>query len=123
MENYVMPILLAIIGVIGSVFGFVQFLITRKDKKKNNNIEVLKAINDINLKLNATDEKLKAQEQSQTRIEMLVMMNHYKNDINEIMRLAEHYFKNGGDFYMTSLFAKWLKENNLPKPLWFDESK
>lgn len=124
MENYVMPILLAIIGVIGSIFGFVQFLITRKDKKKNNNEEVLKAINEMRIELANTNEEIHIQKQNQLRTEILVMMNHYENETFEIMRLAHKYFvEEGGDFTLTSIFAQFLKQHNIEKPLWFDETK
>lgn len=94
-------IILTILGS-GALFGFVQFLITRKDKK--------------------LEDKLKGISLSQYRTEMLVMMNHYPSETIEILRLARHYFTSGGDFYMTSLFAKWLKANNIEKPLWFNEN-
>lgn len=109
MKDYIMPLALAIIGS-GSVFGFIQFLINRRDTKKNS-------------KLDKFEKKLDGISLSQYRTEMLVMMNHYQDDVNEIMRLAQHYFLNGGDFYMTSLFAKWLKEHKIEKPMWFDETK
>lgn len=92
----------AILG--GGFFGFVQFLITRKDKRLDSSIESLK--------------------RSQCRTEMLVMMNHYSEETMEIMSIAQVYFHElKGDFYMTSLFAKWLKEHDIEKPIWFDESK
>lgn len=93
---------IAIIG--GGFFGFIQFLISRKDKRLDSSIESLK--------------------RSQCRTEMLVMMNHYSEETMEIMRIAKVYFHElQGDFYMTSLFAKWLKEHNIEKPIWFDETK
>ena len=119
-----MPILLAIIGVIGSVFGFVQFLITRKDKKKNNSDEILKAINEINLKMANMEQEQLIVKQNQLRGEMLIMMNHYEEQSFEILRLAHKYFVElDGDFTMTSIFADYLKKHNIEKPLWFDDSK
>lgn len=109
MKDYVMPIILAIIG--GGAFGFIEFLIKRKDTKQEKKID----------KLSKSIESL---QRSQCRTEMLVMMNHYPSEQMEIMRLARVYFETlQGDFYMTSLFAKWLNQNNVEKPLWFDENK
>lgn len=103
MKDYIMPLALAIIGS-GSLFGFIQFLISRKDNKLAKDILSMK--------------------RSQCRTEMLVMMNHYSEETMEIMRIAKVYFCDlEGDFYMTSLFAKWLKEHNIEKPMWFDETK
>lgn len=99
MKDYI----LAIIGVSGALFGFIQFIISRNDNKINKNIDSLK--------------------RSQCRTEMLVMMNHYPDETMEIMRLAKVYFSElKGDFYMTSLFAKWIRQNNIEKPLWFNEN-
>lgn len=106
MRDYI----LALIGVSGALFGFAEFIIQRHDKKKENKIdELMKRLDGISL--------------SQYRTEMLVMMNHYENETKEILKLAEHYFKNNGNFYMASLFAKYLKDHNIEKPLWFDETK
>ena len=110
MENYVMPLLLAIIGS-GSVFGFIQYLISRKDNKSNNKVDEL-------------EKKIDSLARSSCRTEMLVMMNHYSDEVMEIMRLSRIYFDElHGDFYMTSLFAKWLDEHNLECPNWFDRRK
>lgn len=85
------------------LFSFVEFLITRKDKK------------------NEIKERLDRQERDNCRIQMLIMMNHYQEDVIEIMRLAQHYFCDlHGDWYMTSIFNKWLESNNLGKPEWFN---
>lgn len=101
-------IILAIIGS-GALFTFIQFLITRNDNKKNKQIDKLVT-------------RLDGISASQYRTEMLVMMNHYPEQTSEIMKLAEYYFVNGGDFYMTSLFAKFLKEHSIEKPKWFNDN-
>lgn len=115
-----------ILGLLGggTIVKLLELIFNRKDKKKSDNDEILKAINDINFKLSSIDEKQKIQEQNQTRVEMLVMMNHYENETFEIMRLAHRYFVSlNGDFTMTSIFAKFLKEHKIEKPVWFDENK
>ena len=53
-------------------------------------------------------------------------MNYYPEEKTEIMKLAEHYFKPKsqggleGDWYMTGIFNKWLTDNNIGKPEWFN---
>jgi hypothetical protein len=38
----------------------------------------------------------------------------------EIMQLAQRYFDElKGDWFYSSLFARWIKENNIEKPIWF----
>ena len=109
MSDLLTTILIAILGSTG-LSSLIVFLITRKDNNK-------KELADIKSDLQETM-------QSQCRTEMLVMMNHYPTETIEILRLAERYFQTlNGDFYMTTLFSKWLKENNIPKPLWFNEDK
>lgn len=65
--------------------------------------------------------RLERQERDNCRIQMLIMMMHYDNETEQIMRLAEHYFKDlHGNWYMTGLFNQWLEKNKIGKPEWFD---
>lgn len=104
--------ILAIIGaVMGS--GLIQFLITRHDQNKANPIEK---------KIDKILEEQKKTEKDNLRTQLLVMMNMMPNNHEEIMTLAERYFKElKGDWFYSSLFSKWLKENNVEKPMWFDK--
>ena len=104
--------LLAIIGaVMGS--GLIQFLITRHDNNKANPIEK---------KIDKILEEQKKTEKDNLRTQLLVMMNMMPNNHEEIMTLAERYFKElKGDWFYSSLFSKWLKDNNVEKPLWFEK--
>lgn len=104
--------ILAIIGaVMGS--GLIQFLITRHDNNKANPIEK---------KIDKILEEQKKTEKDNLRTQLLVMMNMMPNNHEEIMTLAERYFKElKGDWFYSSLFSKWLKDNNVEKPLWFDK--
>jgi uncharacterized small protein (DUF1192 family) len=54
--DYVLTIITALIG--GGIVGFVQFLITRYDSKHDNNAEVIKAIKELDAKINALDDKI-----------------------------------------------------------------
>ena len=103
---------LAIIGaVLGS--GLIQFLITRHDNNKANPIEK---------KIDKILEEQKKTEKDNLRTQLLVMMNMMPNNHEEIMTLAERYFKElKGDWFYSSLFSKWLKDNNVEKPLWFEK--
>lgn len=104
--------ILAIIGaVMGS--GLIQFLITRHDQNKANPIEK---------KIDKILEEQQKTEKDNLRTQLLVMMNMMPNNHEEIMTLAERYFKElKGDWFYSSLFSKWLKDNNVEKPLWFDK--
>lgn len=104
--------ILAIIGaVLGS--GLIQFLITRHDNNRANPIEK---------KIDKILEEQKKTEKDNLRTQLLVMMNMMPNNHEEIMTLAERYFKElKGDWFYSSLFSKWLKDNNVEKPLWFEK--
>lgn len=100
-------ILLSCIGSSG-LFAFIEFLINRKDSTKD--------------RLDKIEKNQQKSERDLVRTQMLIMMNHYPEDTNEIMKLGEHYFADlNGDWYMTSLFNKWLERANIGKPEWFKE--
>lgn len=55
-----------------------------------------------------TRENSTRHEQSVTRIELMVLMEHDPDNVAEIEKLAHHYFVDlGGDTYMTGLYSKW----------------
>lgn len=98
--NNILQIIIAALASSG-LFSFITFLIQRKDKR--------------------TDKRLDVLERDGCRTQMLIMLNHYPDDTTEIMKLAEHYFRDlKGDWYMTSIFNKWLERNKLGKPEWFN---
>lgn len=107
-------IIIAAIGFAGAMFGsagLVQFLITRSDRKKEKPIEA---------KLDKIIDEQKKAEKDSLRTQLLVMMSLMPTSTEEIMQLAERYFKElEGDWFYSSLFNKWLKENNIEKPIWF----
>ena len=104
-----------IIAVVGAVLGsgLIQFLITRHDNNRANPIEK---------KIDKILEEQKKSEKDNLRTQLLVMMNMMPNNHEEIMTLAERYFKElKGDWFYSSLFKKWLKDNNVEPPIWFIE--
>lgn len=103
--NTFWQILISLIGG-GSFVTLLIYLINRHDER----LGIIK--------------RLDRNERDNCRIQLLIVLNHYEEDVPEIMRLAEHYFKDlNGDWYMTSLFNKWLERNHYAKPEWFDEKK
>lgn len=100
-----------IIGLIGAVLGsgLIQFFVTRHDNKIENKIDKILA-------------EQKKSEKDNLRTQLLVMMNMMPNNTQEILTLAERYFGQlKGDWFYSSLFAKWLKDNNIEQPIWFDK--
>ena len=104
-----------ILGIFVAVMssGLIQFLITRADKKKEDPIEA---------KLDKIIAEQKKSEKDQLRTQLLVMMNLMPQNHEEIMQLAQRYFNElKGDWFYSSLFAKWIKDNNIEKPIWFEQ--
>lgn len=116
-----MYILSFVSGIFGAgLFGFIQFLITRHDNKSDKMADVKKQLSDIS-------KQLKNQEMAHCRTQMLLLISDYPTENAEIMKVAEHYFQPvdkgglGGDWYMTNLFNRWLTNQKLGKPEWFNE--
>lgn len=97
----------------GAVFGFIQFLISRHDDKDEERKKVENALADINDKLNKSQK-----DTLRTQLLLLILMK--PDEKHEILTIGEHYFvKLKGNWYMTSIFKKWLKQNNVEEPEWF----
>ena len=101
-----------IIAILASnaAFAFVQFLITRHDTQKS------------------MDSKLRTLEKDGLRTQLLLLVLMCPKEQQEIMTIAEHYFSKSpkgldGDWYMTSIFNKWLLNADIAKPEWFDNDK
>ena len=71
--------------------------------------------------LSRISRKLDKLERDSCRTQLLLMLNDFPDQTEEIMRLAQHYFADlNGNWYMTSLFCKWLEKSGIGKPEWFD---
>ena len=54
------------------------------------------------------------------RTQLLLMLDDFPDETSEILKLAQHYFVDlEGDWYLTSMFNKWLEEKKIAKPEWF----
>ena len=98
-------IVLAIIGaVLGSnaLFSLIQDRLNNKDEKDE-------------------DKKLLHKlEKDSVRLQMLLLMADYPDEVTEILKLAEYYFRElKANWYMTTMFQSWLDDHNIPSPIWF----
>ena len=104
-------ILLGILGG-GNLILFIKFLIERHDRKKeraeDQDAEGLK-------------KRLTVLERDGLRTQLLLLILLKPTEQTEILRIAEHYFKNlKGNWYMTSTFNKWIEDSGVAEPDWFD---
>lgn len=95
MKEYILPIVLAVLGS-GAFFSFLQFIITRHDLRKGWTA------------------------QNVDRLQLMVLIADYPRKVDEILKLAEHYFVElRGNSFLKELFTDWLASQNIEKPEWF----
>lgn len=75
-------------------------------------------------KISEIEKKVKRNEVDNVRLQMMLLMSDYPDEKQEIMRVAEHYFKDlRGNWYMTTMFNNWLVHNNIARPEWFNREE
>lgn len=105
-------IILGILGG-GNLILFIKFLIERHDKK------VEKAEDKEKEHIQGTLKKL---EKDGLRTQLLLLILMKPEETSEILTLAQHYFADlKGNWYMTSIFNKWLEEYEMAEPEWFNK--
>lgn len=112
----------------GGFLAFVQFLITRNDNQKDKDdtikAELSKIKTDIEAIKTDIDKKFKKSEKDAVRMQLLFLIRESPGEQQEIMTVGEHYFKVlKADWYMTSVFNKWLKKYDIAEPDWFDSKE
>ena len=67
-----------------------------------------------NERIDALTNKVSDVELDTVRAQLLTLMSEYPDDESEILKVAEHYFKDlDGDWYMTTLFSKWADARGI----------
>ena len=109
-------VILAIIGsgtLSALIAGIFNLIVNRKGR-----------LGAIEGKLNSIEQNQELAEKDALRTQLLLMMSDYPHEKQEILRLAEHYFRDlHGNWYATVLFNKWLIAQEVARPEWFKEEK
>ena len=121
-----MTTLVAIIGAIAtlvsalSVGTLIKFFVERRDAKNDSIKELIEKVDNLTKE---NDKKFTKLEKDIVRTQLLQLMQNYATEEeHELLQVAEHYFDVlNGDWYMTSMFKKFLKKQNIEIPLWFKE--
>lgn len=104
--NGVITIVLACIGSSG-FFAIIQMLLNRlfiKHDRKDENINTLKRLTD----------RADIGDLNDSRIQLLILINHYPQCHHEILKEAENYFINlKGDSWVSSIIAEWAEKENV----------
>lgn len=93
-----------IVAILGStaVATLVQFFVNRHDNKEN------------------LSKRLDKLERDGLRTQLLLLILMRPEESREILTIGEHYFKDlHGDWYMTSIFNRWVEEAGMAEPEWF----
>ena len=102
------------------ITGVFQLLQNRKSRKKGVEAKVDKIAQEQEQILAAQ----KKNEKDALRTQLLVMMSDYSSETQEILTLADRYFRQlEGDWYLTSLFNGWLIRTKTTPPIWFTNKK
>lgn len=99
-------------GVISALVSSVTTLIVRALDKKDSDQDRLETL----------EKKMSKAELDSVRLQMMVLMSDFPEDKQEILRVAQHYFHDlKGNWFMTSMFNNWLKQNDIAEPDWFNK--
>lgn len=100
----------------GGLLGFIQFMIQRHDKKHG-------LLNTIIERLDSVDEKQIKSEKDALRTQLLMMISNYPHEHREILMLAQRYFFDlKGNWFCSTLFENYLKQEHIKIPKWFNAS-
>lgn len=92
----------------GGVIGFVQFLISRHDNKKDELASIKKELHEIRDTQQETIVRV-------TRGELKDLLRDDPDNIEAIMQVAGYYFVDlDGNAYLHAIFEKWAREHNQP---------
>ena len=103
-------------GVLSTLITAVfQYLQTRKSQKTGLESKVDK-IAEEQEKIMAAQHR---HEMDILRVELKLMISDFPTKTDDILRIAQHYFSDGGNWVMSSVFQSWLDEQGIKCPAWF----
>ena len=107
-----------IVAIIGS--GVLSTIVSAIIAAFQNRKSRLKKIED---KLTKIEENQAMAEKDALRTQLLLMIADYPEEKTEILKLAQHYFKDlDGNWTATAIFNKWISEHcEGVQPEWFDK--
>lgn len=109
--DWMQLIIAAVAG--GGLYGFIRFLIERKDSKDNKFAQIEQSLARI-------ENEIKDSRQDRCRLQLLNLIQHNPQNVDTILMVAKKYFVDlKGNWYMDSMFIEWAGENNVALPSWF----
>ena len=97
------------------ITGLFQLLQTRKSRKNGleSKVDKIAAEQDTIIKAQQRHEK------DILRVELKLMISDFPDKEDDILRIGEHYFGEGGNWVMWAVFKQWLDDRGLEPPVWF----
>ncbi len=106
MSDTALAITIALLGSSG-LFTVIQLLLNRYFSKKDK-------IDEVSQSLSALKERTHLSELSDSRTQLLILINHYHDNHYAILNEAENYFCTlKGDSWMIEILTKWAEEENV----------
>lgn len=106
MSDTALAITIALLGSSG-LFTVIQLLLNRYFSKKDK-------IDEVSQSLSALRERTHLSELSDSRTQLLILINHYHDNHYAILNEAENYFCTlKGDSWMVEILTKWAEEENV----------
>lgn len=106
MSDITLTIIIALLGSSG-LFTVIQLLLNRYFSKKDK-------IDEVSQSLSALRERIHLRELSDSRTQLLILINHYHDNHYAILNEAENYFCTlKGDSWMIEILTKWAEEENV----------
>lgn len=106
MSDTALAITIALLGSSG-LFTVIQLLLNRYFSKKDK-------IDEVSQSLSALRERIHLSELSDSRTQLLILINHYHDNHYVILNEAENYFCTlKGDSWMIEILTKWAEEENV----------
>ena len=103
MNTELITIIVALLGAL-DLATLIIFFVNRHDSKKN------------------IQGRLQTLEKDVLRTQLLMLILLKPDEKQEIITVAQHYFAQlHGDWYMTGIFNRWIEDNSLARPEWFDK--
>ena len=103
MEDTMALLIPAILGSAG-VFSLIQFLISRRDRKKDDLDGIKKELADIKSGQDGMNIRV-------TRMELTNLIKNDPDNLDAILQVAEYYFIDlDGDAYAHAVFEKWATD-------------
>lgn len=106
MNDTALTILIALLGSSG-LFTVIQLLLNRYFNKKDK-------IDEVSQLLSALKKRIHLSELSDSRTQLLILINHYHDNHYAILKEAENYFCTlKGDSWMIEILTKWAEEEDI----------